>query len=150
MKKTDEPFDAARPLTADKNRPIPGYFWTRDGRYILFVQDNDGDENYNIHAVNPADEPAAGKQVPEARNLTDLEGVRAAIYSVPKSIARHDLRRPPTTGILPGTTCTGWTSPAERRPCCARTKSASRRGSSTCRGSCAWRCAPPTTATPRS
>ena len=85
VKKTDEPFEAARPLTADMNRPIPGYFWSRDGRYILFVQDNDGDENYNIHAVNPADKPAEGQKVPASRNVTDLEGVRAMIYAVPKS-----------------------------------------------------------------
>lgn len=45
VKRTEEPFDEAKPLTADTKRPIPAYFWSRDGKYILFVQDQAGDEN---------------------------------------------------------------------------------------------------------
>ena len=60
VKKAGEPFGAARLITADTKRPIPGYFWSRDSKYILFVQDNAGDENFNVYAVNPADSPAAG------------------------------------------------------------------------------------------
>ncbi|HEX6097194.1 MAG TPA: alpha/beta fold hydrolase [Thermoanaerobaculia bacterium] len=85
VKKTDEPFDKARPITADTRRPIPGYFWTQDGKYVLFVQDQAGDENYNVFAVDPAAKPAEGQKVPAARNLTDAKGVRAFIYSVPES-----------------------------------------------------------------
>src|SRR5687768_10068380 len=85
VKKTAEPFDKAKPITADTKRPIPGYFWSRDGKYILFVQDKAGDENYNVYAVNPAEVPAAGQPVPAARNLTDAKNVRAAIYAVPRS-----------------------------------------------------------------
>jgi dipeptidyl aminopeptidase/acylaminoacyl peptidase len=84
IKSTQEPFDKARPLTADTKRPIPQYFWSRDGKYVLFVQDNGGDENFNVYAVSPEQTPAAGKDVPDARNLTDLKGVRVAIYSLPK------------------------------------------------------------------
>jgi dipeptidyl aminopeptidase/acylaminoacyl peptidase len=85
VKRTEEPFDAAKPVTADKSRPINQYFWSRDGKYILFVQDKAGDENYNVYAVNPADSPASGEDVPAARNLTDAKGIRAAIYAVPRS-----------------------------------------------------------------
>jgi dipeptidyl aminopeptidase/acylaminoacyl peptidase len=85
VKKTADPFTSAKPVTADLKRPIPGYFWSRDGKYILFVQDVAGDENYNVYAVNPADSPAAGQDVPAARNLTEAKGVRAAIYAVPRS-----------------------------------------------------------------
>jgi dipeptidyl aminopeptidase/acylaminoacyl peptidase len=85
VKKTSEPFTNAKPITADTKRPIPAYFWSRDGKYILFVQDKAGDENYNVYAVNPADTPASGQDVPTARNLTDVKGVRAAIYAVPRS-----------------------------------------------------------------
>jgi dipeptidyl aminopeptidase/acylaminoacyl peptidase len=85
VKKTAESFDKAKPITADTKRPIPGYFWSRDGKYILFVQDKAGDENYNVYAVNPADAPAAGQDVPAARNLTDGKAIRAAIYAVPRS-----------------------------------------------------------------
>jgi dipeptidyl aminopeptidase/acylaminoacyl peptidase len=85
VKKTEDPFDSAKPVTADTTRPIPAYFWSRDGKFILFVQDKAGDENYLVYAVNPAEAPAAGQEVPAARNLTDLKGVRAQIVAVPRS-----------------------------------------------------------------
>ena len=85
VKKAAEPFTNAKPVTADTKRPIPTYFWSRDGKYILFVQDKAGDENYNVYAVNPADTPASGADVPAARNLTDAKGVRAFIYAVPRN-----------------------------------------------------------------
>src|SRR5437867_8527984 len=85
VKTTEAPFDSAKPITADTTRPIRIYFWSRDGKYILFAQDKAGDENFNVYAVNPADSPAAGQEVPTARNLTDAKGVRAAIYAVPRS-----------------------------------------------------------------
>ncbi len=85
VKRTDEPFDAARPVTADERRPIPQFFWSRDGRQILFVQDRDGDENYNLYAVDPRAEPAEGRAVPDARNLTAAEGARVMLYALPKS-----------------------------------------------------------------
>src|SRR5215471_9995080 len=85
VKKTTESFDKAKLITADMNRPISEYFWSRDGKYILFVQDKAGDENYNVYAVNPSDSAASGKEVPAARNLTDAKGARAIIYSTPRS-----------------------------------------------------------------
>jgi dipeptidyl aminopeptidase/acylaminoacyl peptidase len=84
VKRADAPFDSAKPVTADATRPIPAYFWSRDGKYILFVQDKAGDENYLVYAVNPAESPAPGQDVPPARNLTDLKGVRAGIAEVPR------------------------------------------------------------------
>src|SRR6266487_5953420 len=61
VKTTEEPFDKAKPLTADTARPVRIYFWSRDARYILFAQYKGGDENFNVYAVNPADSPAAGQ-----------------------------------------------------------------------------------------
>lgn len=87
VKGTDEPFEKARPITADTKRPIPGYFWSKDGKFVLFVQDQGGDENYNVFAVDPAAAPAPGAKVPAARNLTDAKGVRAAIARVSKKDA---------------------------------------------------------------
>ena len=84
VKKTGEPFSAAKLITADTKRPIPSFFWSRDSKYILFVQDQAGDENYNVYAVNPADTPAAGLDAPPARNLTEAKSVRALIYDVPR------------------------------------------------------------------
>lgn len=80
IKKFDESFDDARLLT-DSDRPLYGYFWTSDSKYILYVKDKDGDENINVFAVNPFDETEAGV-VPESRNLTPLEDVTARIYHV--------------------------------------------------------------------
>src|SRR5580658_9984919 len=85
VKGVNEPFDAARLLTTETKRPIAGYFWTRDGKYILYVKDNAGDENYNVYAVDPNAKPAAGADAPPSRDLTGLEGVRVQIYAVPKN-----------------------------------------------------------------
>jgi len=85
VKGVDEPFEKARPLTAEKKRPISGYFWSRDGKYILFTKDNDGDENFNVFAVDPSAAPAAGSKVPSPTNLTNATGVRTFIYDTPES-----------------------------------------------------------------
>jgi dipeptidyl aminopeptidase/acylaminoacyl peptidase len=85
VKKVGEPYSKGRLITADPKRPIPGFFWSRDGKQILFVQDKEGDENYNVYAVDPSATPAAGKDAPEARNLTAAKGARAQILAVPKA-----------------------------------------------------------------
>jgi len=79
VKGVDEPFNAARLLTTETKRPVPGYFWTRNSEYILYVKDNDGDETFNIYGVDPAAKPAAGAEAPPSRDLTGLKGVRVAI-----------------------------------------------------------------------
>ncbi len=84
VKGVDEPFSAARLLTTETKRPIPGYFWTRNSKYILYVKDNDGDENFNIYAVDPAAKPEASAEAPPSRDLTGVKGVRVALYDVPK------------------------------------------------------------------
>jgi dipeptidyl aminopeptidase/acylaminoacyl peptidase len=85
VKKADEPFDKARLITAETKRPIRSYFWSRDSKYILFVNDFGGDENFNVFAVDPAAAPAAGSDIPATRNLTDIKKVRTLIYDVPRS-----------------------------------------------------------------
>ena len=83
VKRVNDPYSAARLITNDTTRPVRQYFWSRDGKYILFAQDQLGDENYNVYAVDPAATPRAGQEVPTARNLTAAKGIRALIYSVP-------------------------------------------------------------------
>jgi dipeptidyl aminopeptidase/acylaminoacyl peptidase len=85
VKAVNEPFSAARLLTTETKRPVAGYFWTRDSKYILYAKDNDGDENYNVYAVDPSAKPAAGAEAPPSRDLTGLKGVRVMLYEVPKS-----------------------------------------------------------------
>jgi dipeptidyl aminopeptidase/acylaminoacyl peptidase len=84
IKRVDEAFSAARPVSAETQRPIPGYFWSRDGKYILYVQDQGGDENFNVYAIDPAAAPAAGAEVPMARNISDARGARTEIFALPK------------------------------------------------------------------
>jgi dipeptidyl aminopeptidase/acylaminoacyl peptidase len=85
VKGINEPFEKARPLTAEKKRPVSGYFWSWDSKYILFTKDNDGDENFNVFAVDPSAAPAAGSEVPAPTNLTNAKGVRTFIYEVPET-----------------------------------------------------------------
>jgi dipeptidyl aminopeptidase/acylaminoacyl peptidase len=85
VKGVNEPFKAARLLTTEIKRPIADYLWSRDGKYILYVKDNDGDENYNVYAVDPNAKPAAGADAPASRDLTGLKGVRVELFDVPKS-----------------------------------------------------------------
>ena len=129
---------AAKLVTADTKRPIPGYFWSRDGKYILFVQDKAGDENYNVYAVNPAEAPAAGQDAPAARNLTDAKGVRAIIYAVPEERSRRDLRRAerPRQGLA--RSLQGEDLDAASGRCCGRTRIDRRLGVRPARISCDW------------
>lgn len=87
VKPRDASFDEALPVTDKIERPIRSYFWSGDGRYILFIQDKAGDENFNVYAINPQE--ANEGVMPKARNLTNLRDVSAQIYHIsPKD---HDL-----------------------------------------------------------
>jgi dipeptidyl aminopeptidase/acylaminoacyl peptidase len=82
VKKAEDSFDNAKLVTDDTRRPILAFFWSRDSKYVLFAQDQGGDENFNVYAVNPADDAPAGAAVPKARNLTEAKGARALLYGV--------------------------------------------------------------------
>jgi len=85
VKTADESFSAARPMSAEKSRPIRAYFWSRDSKYLLYSQDNGGDENYNVYAIDPSlpADPKTG--IPPTRALTSLKGVRTQLYDAPKA-----------------------------------------------------------------
>jgi len=83
VKTREQAFEEAKPITADE-RPVSGYFWSRDGRYVLYVQDKGGNENFHIYKVDPTAEPDETTGVPSAQDLTPIEGIRANIYSLPK------------------------------------------------------------------
>ncbi len=80
VKEREASFDEAIPVTAETERPVMGYFWSRDGQYLLYVMDKGGDENFNIYAVDPRE--AEEGVIPEARGLTDMEGVRVQIFHI--------------------------------------------------------------------
>ncbi len=86
VKKTDAAFQTAKPLTADDKRPVTSYFWSRNGKYILYVQDKGGNENYQVFAVNPSDKADETTGVPVSRNLTNKENTRVYLYAVPKTL----------------------------------------------------------------
>lgn len=84
VKETGEPFDAARPVTADTTRPVSGYFWSEDSQRLLYVQDKGGNENYHVYAVDPTAEAEEATGVPPAQDLTPYEDTRATIVAVPE------------------------------------------------------------------
>ncbi len=81
VKEKDAAFESARPITNDQTRPITSYFWSRDSKYILYVQDKGGDENYHLYSVDPS---KSDKGIPEATDLTDYGSIRAMIMALPK------------------------------------------------------------------
>jgi dipeptidyl aminopeptidase/acylaminoacyl peptidase len=85
VKAAAEPFSAARPVSAEASRPIRNYFWSHDSKFILYVQDSGGDENFNVYAINPALPADPNTGVPPTRALTNLKGVRTIIFAVPKA-----------------------------------------------------------------
>src|SRR5262245_25344926 len=58
-------------VTADKHRGIRQYFWAKNNRTLLYLQDADGDENFHIYGVDlPSD---------NVRDFTPFQGVRAQV-----------------------------------------------------------------------
>ena len=95
----DDPA-AAKPVTHEKDRPVAGYFWAYTNKHVLYSQDNKGDENFHVYAVNvdtgetkditPLDQkpPAQAAEKPEAAKDKDKDAgdeaskVRAEINEV--------------------------------------------------------------------
>lgn len=73
----DQP-DQAKPLTAEKGRPIRQSFWAPDSRSILFVNDKGGDENFLLYGVDVA----TGAQ----KTLTPFEKTRVQVLGTSETI----------------------------------------------------------------
>jgi len=65
---------AAKPVTDDRRRGIRNYLWTYDSRYVAYIQDKNGDENWHIYVVDV--------QTQQVRDLTPLTGVQARFQHV--------------------------------------------------------------------
>jgi dipeptidyl aminopeptidase/acylaminoacyl peptidase len=63
-----------RVVTADKKRGIRGFFWQADNRHILYMQDQDGDENWHVYQTDLA--------TSNTRDLTPFQGVQARVQDV--------------------------------------------------------------------
>ena len=70
--------DDAKIVTADKKRGIRQYFWAPDDRTLLYLQDNDGDENFHVYGVD--------LDAGTVRDYTAFQGVRAAVVAVEPEI----------------------------------------------------------------
>jgi dipeptidyl aminopeptidase/acylaminoacyl peptidase len=70
--------DDEKIVTADKRRGIRNYSWARDNKTLLYLQDNDGDENFHIYGVD-----LAGGNV---RDYTPIQGIRASIVDLDPSL----------------------------------------------------------------
>ncbi|MGH6876726.1 MAG: S9 family peptidase [Rhizomicrobium sp.] len=77
-----DPGDA-RPLTAEKTRPIRVFLWSRDSQQVLFVNDRDGDENFLLYGVHVV----SGAQ----RNLTPFEKTRIELIGISHRIPERIL-----------------------------------------------------------
>jgi dipeptidyl aminopeptidase/acylaminoacyl peptidase len=64
---------AARPVTQEKRRPIMKYFWARNGSYLLYLQDQVGNENFHLYAVDLS--------TSTTRDLTPHKNVRAEVIA---------------------------------------------------------------------
>lgn len=64
---------AAKPVTQEKRRPIMKYFWARNGNYLLYLQDQGGNENFRLYAVDLATN--------STRDLTPHKNVRAELIA---------------------------------------------------------------------
>ncbi len=84
VKGVDEPFEDADPMSADTVRNVRGYGWSQDAKYVIYVQDKGGDENYHLYVIDPRGEIDEATGVPPARDLTDIDGIRAMFYSFPE------------------------------------------------------------------
>jgi dipeptidyl aminopeptidase/acylaminoacyl peptidase len=66
--------DDARPVTTDKKRGIRQYAWTYAPDTLLYMQDNDGDENFHVYATTVSNG--------QTRDLTPFPGARAGILEL--------------------------------------------------------------------
>src|SRR5687768_1587677 len=71
-------LDDDRPITHDRERPIVSYFWTRDSKKILYLQDKGGNENTHVFAADLIQPDL------EAKNLTPFDDVKVDIVDVPR------------------------------------------------------------------
>ncbi len=89
----DKP-EAAVPVTDDKRRGIRMYLWTYDGVHLVYMQDEGGDENWHVYAVDVANRTT--------KDLTPFPGVRGSLAATSRkvrgevlvSLNRRDKRYP--------------------------------------------------------
>jgi dipeptidyl aminopeptidase/acylaminoacyl peptidase len=113
----------AAPVTEDRERGIRSYFWAKNGRDLLYIQDKGGDENWRLYGV---DLEAGG-----TRDLTPFEGVQAQVVGLDRhhpeelyvglnkdnpqlhDVYRLDLRTAELTEVVDNPGFVGWVVDAD-------------------------------------
>ena len=72
----------ASPITHDRTTGIRQFFWSHTNRHILYLQDDNGDEDYHLYSV--ALESSADGQIEcgEVIDLTPFKGIAAQVIHV--------------------------------------------------------------------
>ena len=63
-----------KPVTRDEDRGVCFYFWAKDNKHIIYIQDVEGDENWRFYATN--------LETLETRDLTPFENVQAQVINL--------------------------------------------------------------------
>ena len=66
-------LDSAEPLTHDKTTGISQFFWSHTNQHILFLQDDNGDEDYHLYSIDIHDKKTI--------DLTPFEKITANLLS---------------------------------------------------------------------
>jgi dipeptidyl aminopeptidase/acylaminoacyl peptidase len=69
-----------RNVTRDSVRSIGTYWWSADGKRILWLQDRGGDENYHLHEADIAD--TSGR----VRDLTPFKNIEVEVLALPSTM----------------------------------------------------------------
>jgi dipeptidyl aminopeptidase/acylaminoacyl peptidase len=71
-------IDSAKVVTNDSKRGISSFHWTWDSRYLLYSQDEGGNENFHVYRVDPS------LAEPNAVDLTPFPKTRAGLLDLPR------------------------------------------------------------------
>lgn len=69
-----------RRVTSDSVRSIPAFRWSADGRWLLYLQDRGGDEQFHLFI-------RGARSVAPPRDLTPFRGVQVELLSLPRQAA---------------------------------------------------------------
>ena len=87
---------AAKPITNDQKRGIRQHFWAFDNKHVLYIQDEGGDENWHVYAVDVVGRHHEGPHALQGRARRDrgpvVEEARRRCRGPQRSRAEwHDL-----------------------------------------------------------
>jgi len=77
---TNEPIEAARPVTNESGRPIVSHFWSKDSSHLLFLKEVDGPGCHHLFSVALPTSKISSK----ARDLTPVRSAFAQLLAISK------------------------------------------------------------------